>query len=270
MSRRIAVHTIALQRIYMSCNLRAVTLLLLCGSPHQADSIRLQNFRAEVERATHKTVVIEELESDPHFAGITECDDAKTIRIKIGRSLTGDVRTGVIAHELGHALNCGKIAVTRWQRPFIAPPPINSELLREARAAVGGCALEKAADGEALRRGFNLEPRDAATKANFARWTAADLQKVYLLNGPIYANVIALQQFCFEYRDADYKDSTIENQIIGSVSGSQPVLIALRREVTIHSCKTAKECFEATKQVRHAAGFDHYFLLIDPVTGKAG
>lgn len=254
----------------MSGYLFAVMLLLLCGLAHQSDSIRLQDFMVEVERATNKTVVIDELVSDPHFAGVTECGDAKTIHIKIGRSVTGDVRTGVIAHELGHAFNCGKIAVTRWQRPFIAPPPINSELLREARAAVGGCALEKAADREALKRGFNLEPRDAATKANFARWTAVDLQKVYRLNGPIYANVIALQQFCFEYRDAGYKDSKTENQIIRSVSGSQQVLIALRQEVTIHSCKTAKECFEATKQVRHAAGFDSYFLLIDPVSGKAG
>jgi len=254
----------------MSWYLCAVMLLLLCGSVHQSDSIRIQNFIAEVERATHKTVVIDELVSDPRFTGVTECGDAKTIHIKIGRSVTGDVRTGVIAHELGHAFNCGKLAVTRWQRPFIAPPPIDSELLREVRAAVGGCALEKAADREALKRGFNLKPRDAATKANFARWTALDLQKVYQQNGPIYANVIALQQFCFEYRDAGYKESTLENKIIGSVSGSRQVLIALRQEVTTQSCKTAKECFEVTKQVRHAAGFDGYFLLIDPVSGKPG
>jgi len=246
-----------------------VALLLLFVANPQSDSEKLLQFKAEAERATHKKIVIEEVTDDTHFAGATKCDDPKVIRIEIGHDITGDARTGVVAHELGHAITCGKLGVTEWRRPFLAPPPISQELLRDARNTVGGCAIEKAADREALKRGFNLEPRDAMTKANFAKWSTVELQSVYRRNGVIYANVTALQQFCFEYRDASYKNSPLETRILAAIPGSRQIMVSLRKDVTIHDCKTAIECFTATKQVRNAAGLDRYFLLVNPISGEA-
>jgi hypothetical protein len=220
----------------------------------------LESFQRDAEKALGRTITITETDDVGSNNGETYCDrDPVLIRVRPG--LVEDLRQQVLAHELGHAILCGRgiFSVT-----VSTDGP--SSIAGSIGARVGSCYIDPLADAEAEKRGF----KPAQTVDEILRKSLSHSKKEFrdfLENyKELAVDSITLAIYCTDLRPHSFQISEME----ASVSGESDVMTklqALRRDFGKPKCFDGSSCFVLTKRLRDELALQKLVVVKNPTTG---
>jgi hypothetical protein len=239
-------------------------LMLLVVISTTSAQHRLDSFKREAEKALGRSVkIIETVEGLGIANGATYCElDPVLINIRPG--LAEELRIEVEAHELGHALLCGrgiKFEIGPAKQIGGVPPILDS-----LGAAIGSCYIDPLADAEAAQRGFvpskTVDDIFRKTKTH----TKEEIHNSILNNGELAADLTTINIYCIELRPHSFSIEELEK-----VFEDEPSVLmklgALKRRLDMPKCSDAASCFYLTIRLRDEFWLGKLILIQNPRTG---
>ena len=236
-------------------------LILFAVTTASAQS--LESFQREAERALRRPIrIVEASEMGPDL-GETFCDQ-NPVLIKIRSGLSAKLSQAVTAHELGHALICGRgiLNTTNSIPPFEGPlsivPGVGSE--------IGSCYIDPLADAEAEKRGFNTsEIKDEFFRRSTSH-SRTEVEEFLTKYGELAADFAALAIYCAGLRPHSFELSKLEAQV-----ADKPLvlmkLMALKNHLGSPRCLDSDSCFVLTKHLRDELALQKFVTIKNPSRG---
>ena len=223
----------------------------------------LESFQREAEKVLGRPISINESNELVGAAlGQTHCDQ-NPLLIKIRSGLDAKLRQQVLAHELGHALLCGRGIVSVVTNPIQSTDAAFS-IVRGVSAAIGSCYIDPLADAEAEKRGFNPAQLLDELLRKSTSHSKEEFQK--FLKEYFGADSVALAIYCADLRPHSFQISKME----APVSDEPTVmmrLLALRRDLGKPKCFDSSSCFVLTKRLRDVLSLQTLVIVQNPTTG---
>jgi hypothetical protein len=195
--------------------------------------------------------------------GETSCD-LNPVLIKIRSGLDAQLGEQVLAHELGHALICGRGVVSNT----MSYPPTDGMLsiVLGLGNEIGSCYIDPLADAEAEKRGFKpAQPVDELLRRSTSH-SKEEIQEYLKKYGDLAADLTALAIYCTDLRPHSFQISQMEAPI-----SHEPAIMtklqALRHDLGRPKCFDSSSCFVLTKSLRDAFALQKLVTVKNPTTG---
>ncbi len=127
--------------------------LLLVAVATISAQTSIESFQREAEKALGRPISISETNELGVNNGETYCD-LNPVLIKIRSELDANLRQQALAHELGHALICGR-GILSVTKSIPSTDGALSIVVTGISSAIGSCYIDPLADAEAKKRGFS-------------------------------------------------------------------------------------------------------------------
>jgi hypothetical protein len=192
--------------------------------------------------------------------GETFCDqDPVLIKVRFG--LSENLRQEVLAHELGHALVCGRGI---FSFTHSSDDPLSIE--RSLGSGIASCYIDPLADAEAEKRGFKpVQTVDEIRRKSLSH-SKEDFREFLKNYKELAVDFITLAIYCTDLRPHSFQISEME----APVSGEPEVMVklqALRRGLGKPKCFDSGSCFVLTKRLRDELALQKLVTVKNPTTG---
>jgi hypothetical protein len=243
----------------MSYFLPYLILFALTTAPAQS----LESFQREAEQALRRPISIIEASEMGANLGETFCDQ-NPVLIRIRSGIDTKLSQAVLAHELGHALLCGRgiLSSTNSIPPFDGPLSIVPSL----GATIGSCYIDPLADAEAEKRGFKTsEVADAFFRRSTSH-SRTEIEEFLTKYGELAADFAALAIYCVALRPHSFELSKLEAQVADKPTVLMK-LMALKNHLGNQRCVDSGSCFVLTKHLRDELALQKLVTIKNPATG---
>jgi hypothetical protein len=246
-----------------------------------ASSKRLQTILKQAKGKNQNRISFDVISTNanvPYQAYTTplEGDDKKGVTVHVTSGLSNQVTEMLVAHELFHVVlqNQGwptQVNSSVSQKVNTTLPgaiAFQEVITRDATTALMSCYPDALLDRWMLQRGYapkQINRRQYEITVGAAKTTERPPPPVFSL----WQKYVALINYCLLIRERDFK----MKDVFSAYANVDPEMAhdqeLLEKQLgTRLRCTDVPSCLEATKKLRHAAGFDGQGSFLNPLTNK--
>jgi hypothetical protein len=203
------------------------------------------------------------------YTSFEEGDDKNGITVHIESGLSDQLTEHLLAHELFHIVLHKQGWPTQVNYPFSRPEmdtTYKGLFLKDAGTALMSCYPDALIDKWMSARGFApkiVNRRQYELTIRDAQTTQRPPPDLF----PLYKTYTALINYCLSIRARDFEMEDIFNACQRINPAMKEDQVSLEQQLgTSIKCSDAPSCLEATKTLRHAAGFDGQIFFLNRFT----
>lgn len=242
-----------------------------------AGSKKVQKILKQAESGTEYRISFVMTKYDPAspyqgYTTINEGSDKKRITVHIAGGVSRELIELLASHELFHIVLQKQGWPSQAQNPLISDQErdttFQGAVVKDATAALMNCYPDALIDRWMSQRGFTpkvINRREYQLTVDAAKTSEIPPPQIF----PLWRRYVALVNYCLSIRARDFEMKDVfkaYERVDPEMAGDQS---ALEQKLGTRSgCNNVRSCLEATKKLRHAAGFDGQIKFLNPLTNK--